>query len=182
MIIVPTMPLSKPVIIPRMSSLHDVLNKLEARLQTLVEGPTPDTPPPAAVPSSPGDTAAIPLSTVSAENGLPVHAFLIVGGERTFPLTEAVVNLGRRGDNHLILDDLRVSRSHAQLRAVRGRYVIFDLDSTGGTFVNGQRVTQSTPLFPGDVISLAGVELIFGQDPSGPEDETSPLPSIDSFS
>jgi pSer/pThr/pTyr-binding forkhead associated (FHA) protein len=43
--------------------------------------------------------------------------------------------------------------------------VIFDLDSTGGTFVNRVQVNQST-LFPGDVISLAGVELIYGQDAS----------------
>jgi pSer/pThr/pTyr-binding forkhead associated (FHA) protein len=41
--------------------------------------------------------------------------------------------------------------------------VLFDLNSNGGTFVNGQRTNQSV-LHPGDVISLAGVSLIFGQD------------------
>ena len=46
---------------------------------------------------------------------------------------------------------------------VRDRFVLFDLNSSGGTFVNGQRTDQSI-LYPGDVISLAGVTLIFGQD------------------
>ena len=46
---------------------------------------------------------------------------------------------------------------------VRGRFVVFDLDSTGGTWVNGVRIQQAA-LTPGDVISLAGLPLIYGQD------------------
>lgn len=94
---------------------------------------------------------------------LPESAFLIIEGVKVFPLSQAVVNIGRRLDNTLVIDDPRVSRNHAQLRAIKGRYVIFDLNSTGGTFVNGQRTSQSV-LYAGDVISLAGVSLIFGQD------------------
>ncbi len=94
---------------------------------------------------------------------IPENAFLIVEGVRVFQLTDPVVNIGRRLDNTLVVDDPRVSRNHAQLRAIKGRYVLFDLNSTGGTFVNGQRANQ-TVLYPGDVISLAGVSLIFGQD------------------
>ena len=80
-----------------------------------------------------------------------------------FQLTQAVINIGRRLDNTLVVDDPRVSRNHAQIRAIKGRFVLFDLNSTGGTFVNGQRTNQ-TVLYPGDVISLAGASLIFGQD------------------
>jgi hypothetical protein len=94
---------------------------------------------------------------------IPANAFLIVHGTKVFPLNKAVVNIGRRMENELTIDDPRVSRNHAQLRAVNGRYVIFDLNSTGGTYVNSQRSHQSV-LYPGDVISLAGVPLIFGQD------------------
>ncbi len=94
---------------------------------------------------------------------IPENAFLIVEGVKVFQLTEPVVNIGRRLDNTLVVDDPRVSRNHAQLRAIKGRYVLFDLNSTGGTFINGQRANQ-TVLYPGDVISLAGVSLIFGQD------------------
>lgn len=101
---------------------------------------------------------------------LPQNAFLIIDGVKVFPLTQTVVNIGRRLDNQLSIDDPRISRNHAQLRAIKGRYVIFDLNSTGGTFVNAQRTSQSV-LYPGDVISLAGVPLIFGQDnpPSRPD-------------
>ncbi len=94
---------------------------------------------------------------------LPENAFLIVDSVKVFPLNKSVINIGRRLGNHLVINDPRVSRNHAQLRAIKGRFVLFDLDSTGGTYVNGQRVSQSV-LYPGDVISLAGVPLIFGQD------------------
>lgn len=119
-------------------------------------------------------------SQVIKENEkMPENAFLIVEGVKVFPLVLPVVNIGRRLDNQLIIDDPRVSRNHAQLRTIKGRYVVFDLNSTGGTFVNGQRTSQSV-LYPGDVISLAGVALIFGQDnpPLHPNlKDTSPLQS-----
>lgn len=100
----------------------------------------------------------------AAENdSFPKNAFLIVDGVKVFPLKQSVVNIGRRLDNQLVIDDPRISRNHAQLRAIKGRFVIFDLNSTGGTFVNGQRTSQSV-MYPGDVISLAGVPLVFGQD------------------
>lgn len=95
------------------------------------------------------------------------QAFLIVGGNRTVLLTRQGLTIGRRSDMSLVIDDPHVSRVHAQIRLVQGRYVIFDLDSRGGTFVNDQRVTQCF-LHPGDVISLAGVQLVFGQESSSP--------------
>ena len=107
----------------------------------------------------------------------PQNAFLIVDGVKVFPLIESVVNIGRRLDNQLVIDDPRISRNHAQLRSIKGRYVIFDLNSTGGTFVNGQRTSQSV-MYPGDVISLAGVPLVFGQDNPPPRPDladTDPL-------
>lgn len=110
-------------------------------------------------------------------SGIPENAFLIIEGVKVHPLNESVVNIGRRLENQLVIDDPRVSRNHAQLRAIKGRFVLFDLNSTGGTFVNGQRTSQ-TVLYPGDVISLAGVALIFGQDNPPPRPDlanTSPL-------
>ncbi|MCC7118955.1 MAG: DUF3662 domain-containing protein [Anaerolineales bacterium] len=117
------------------------------------------------------------LETTDDNGKIPANAFLIVEGVKVFPLVVAVVNIGRRLDNQLIIDDPRVSRAHAQLRSIKGRYVVFDLNSTGGTFVNGQRTSQSV-LYPGDVVSLAGVSLIFGQDNPPPRPdlkETAPL-------
>lgn len=110
--------------------------------------------------------------------GIPENAFLIVEGVKVHPLNESVVNIGRRLENQLVIDDPRVSRNHAQLRAIKGRFVLFDLNSTGGTFVNGQRTSQ-TVLYPGDVISLAGVALIFGQDAPPPRPDTAMTSPLD---
>jgi hypothetical protein len=112
-----------------------------------------------------GPTNAVLQNTPSQtdDNIIPENAFLIIDGRKVFPLNGLVVNIGRRLENQLAIDDPRISRTHAQLRAIKGRYVIFDLNSTGGTFVNGQRTSQII-LYPGDVISLAGVSLVFGQD------------------
>ncbi len=112
------------------------------------------------------NTAALNADSVINEDSgeaIPPNAFLIVNGVDIFPLRQAVVNIGRRLDNHLVISDPRVSRTHVQLRVIHGRYTLFDLNSTGGTYVNSQRVTRCS-LNPGDVISLAGVPLIFGQD------------------
>jgi hypothetical protein len=127
------------------------------------------------------DTNATPLDAENPEEtgSMPENAFLIVEGVKVYPLAVPVINIGRRLDNQLIIDDPRVSRNHAQLRAIKGRFVVFDLNSTGGTFVNGQRASQSV-LYPGDVISLAGVTLIFGQDNPPPRPDlkdTAPLQS-----
>jgi hypothetical protein len=116
------------------------------------------------------ETSAMLAPSVEALAENPENAFLIVDGTRLFPISQAVINIGRRSDNQLVLDDERISRIHAQLRLVKGNFVIFDLDSLGGTWVNGERVQQRI-LQPGDVISLAGLPLVFGFDQGG-RDET----------
>lgn len=128
-----------------------------------------------------GDTQGIQTALgkeeVEEADNIPENAFLIVEGVKVHALNESVVNIGRRLENQLVIDDPRVSRNHAQLRAIKGRFVLFDLNSTGGTYVNGQRTSQ-TVLYPGDVISLAGVSLIFGQDNPPPRPDlasTAPL-------
>jgi hypothetical protein len=103
----------------------------------------------------------------------PPGAFLIVDGRKHFPLVTAVVTIGRNQDNDLLLASPHVSRKHAQLRIKDGRYVITDLDSTAGTMVNGSPVREAR-LEPGDVISIANVEMIYGEDPSGPPGVTPP--------
>jgi hypothetical protein len=93
--------------------------------------------------------------------------YLIVDGGRHFPLTKTLYTLGRRLDSDVVLADPRVSRRHAQLRWRSGRYVLFDLGSTGGTTVNGYSVREAV-LEPGDVFSLGGVDIIFGvETPDG---------------
>lgn len=108
-------------------------------------------------------TTDMVVETLPAGYSAPSNAYLVVDGTQIFPITQSVINIGRREDNHLVIPDGRVSRVHAQIRAIKGRYVIFDLDSRGGTYVNDQRIHECI-LYPGDVISLAGVPLVFGQD------------------
>jgi hypothetical protein len=107
----------------------------------------------------------------SGKPALPDGAFLIVNGRGHFPLERPVINIGRRLDNQIILDNPHVSRTHAQLRVRQGRYVLFDLGSTAGTRVNGRRVKEHT-LREGDVITIADIRLVYGEDPGGPPDST----------
>ncbi len=116
-------------------------------------------------------TEAFQADAANAPAELPPKAFLVVGGSKVFPLQKPVLNIGRRLDNQLVIDDPRVSRVHAQLRAIGEHFVVFDLGSTGGTYVNGVRVSQSV-LYPGDVISLAGFTIVYGQDAPRSLDES----------
>lgn len=111
---------------------------------------------------------AVPLD--AQVNIPPTSAYLIINGTQVFSLEQPLVHIGRRPDNDLVLDDPRISRLHAQLRANRGRFMLFDLNSTGGTVVNGKRIT-ATILYPGDVITLAGTTLVYGQRATRPLQE-----------
>lgn len=94
---------------------------------------------------------------------LPENALLIIDGKTNFPLEKAVINIGRHSENDLVLDDLHVSRHHAQLRAINYHYVIFDAGSTGGIFLNDRQISQAT-LQTGDVIRVGLINLIYVQD------------------
>jgi len=111
--------------------------------------------------------------TAESANEQTARAFLIVNGVDIFPLpgryASGVINIGRISGNQLVLEDGRVSRTHAQLRIMQGRYMLFDLASTQGTYVNGVRINQQE-LKAGDVISFGGVPVVFGieDQPSNP--------------
>jgi hypothetical protein len=109
-------------------------------------------------------------------------AVLVLNGGHEVPLTRPILNLGRQRDNHIILDDSRISRHHAQMRLRFGRYVIFDLNSSGGTTVNGLGIKEAM-LKSGDVIGLAGFTLIYVEhaapaDRPDPTSGTQPYPTV----
>jgi hypothetical protein len=91
-----------------------------------------------------------------------LDAFLIVSGKRHVSLDKPLLRIGRRAANDIVIDMPTVSREHAQIRWRFGRFIIYDLGSRGGTFVNDQRVDECV-LQPGDVISLSDVALIYGE-------------------
>ncbi|NEC25222.1 FHA domain-containing protein [Streptomyces sp. SID8111] len=70
------------------------------------------------------------------------------------PLPARTIRIGRSADNDLVLDDLVVSRRHAELRALPdGGYEIADLGSHNGTYLNGAPVTRA-PVGPGDIVGI----------------------------
>jgi len=70
------------------------------------------------------------------------------------PLPARTVRIGRGDENDLVIDELVVSRRHAELRAhPDGTYEIVDLGSHNGTFLNGQPVTQAL-VTPGDIVGI----------------------------
>ena len=102
-------------------------------------------------------------SEKDAPSGKKIKGYLITHQETIFPLKKKVTNIGRDEDNDLVVDNLRVSRVHAQIREINGVHILFDLDSTVGTKVNKRRLSQHT-LATGDVIEIADIALIYGTD------------------
>ncbi len=85
-------------------------------------------------------------------------------GEATHDLSEPVVTLGRLDENTLLIDDPSVSSRHALLTVqASGNYLLRDLNSTNGTRVNGERVTEVT-LRPGDHVRFGKVETVYESD------------------
>jgi hypothetical protein len=108
-----------------------------------------------------GETAATPAMAAQ----LPRRPFLIIDGKRQVALTTRVVRVGRAHDNDVIVDDRRASRRHIELRwqDALERFLAVDLDSSGGTLLNGYPIKQCT-LEAGDVLSLGGFEVIYGEE------------------
>lgn len=68
------------------------------------------------------------------------------------------LEIGRGSGNALLLDDLHIALRHAVIEYVDGRYVIKDLDSRGGTYVN-HRAVRMQPLANGDVVHIGNYNL-----------------------
>jgi pSer/pThr/pTyr-binding forkhead associated (FHA) protein len=85
------------------------------------------------------------------------------GGQ--FLLADAVVAAGRHPDSAVFLDDVTVSRHHAEIRWLDDEYWIIDAGSLNGTYVNGTPV-QSLPLTNGDEIQIGKFRLAFTCRPS----------------
>ena len=77
------------------------------------------------------------------------------GTGHTFTLGTDPVIIGREAPSaKFVIADPAVSRRHAQISRQDDGYVIEDLNSTNGTFINAQRVVGAVPLAPGDLIEL----------------------------
>ena len=71
-----------------------------------------------------------------------------------FELTQEVIMVGRDVTNEIVIGDAEMSRQHARLTRTPGGYVIEDLGSTNGTFINGERLMAPRVLNPGDLVGM----------------------------
>jgi pSer/pThr/pTyr-binding forkhead associated (FHA) protein len=95
-------------------------------------------------------------SPAASQNGTPC---LVDWRGRRFPINaSSVIKLGRALDNDVIVEHQSVSRHHAELSAAGGKFHLRDLNSQNGTFVRGDRITQ-TDIADGESLRLGDAEL-----------------------
>jgi hypothetical protein len=111
-----------------------------------------------------GDTISLSIEEAMVnKNNSKCIANLILWDEEYFTINKNITNIGRHEQNDLVLDNLRVSRNHAQIRQIGQDFYIIDTNSTSGTKVNGHLI-EKHQLSNGDVIEIADVPIIFSRD------------------
>jgi hypothetical protein len=124
-------------------------------IQETVSAPQPQTPPPPPVLSR-TELVAPPVPAVA---WLVPRAPGRIG--RQFPLQAGRNTIGRDGSRcEVTLDDSTVSSEHAAVVFEHGRFVLYDLASTNGTYLNGQRI-QRQMLYDNDEVRLGNSVLVF---------------------
>jgi hypothetical protein len=93
----------------------------------------------------------------------PKHLAMLVDKsrpDRKYDL-KGTTNVGRSQDNQIILDDPTVSRQHAWVKVEGEDFLVFDIGSANGTFVNDQPVEAPRRLENGDVVRFGEVAFVF---------------------
>lgn len=85
------------------------------------------------------------------------------GQSREVPLTKDTISIGRTPENDIELKDSLISRKHTSIVKKGDKYVVYDLGSSNGTFVNRERI-EMKPLDPGDVIRVGDSEIHYVED------------------
>jgi hypothetical protein len=106
-------------------------------------------------------TQLIPLEEIEALAAAPPGAYLENRETReTYPLGPQPMTVGRKADNHVVLNDQSVSRHHARLHFDGSDFRLADLSSTNGTFVNSTPITEAI-LEDHDRLTFGSVDLTF---------------------
>ncbi|MFF2372045.1 FHA domain-containing protein [Agromyces sp. NPDC058110] len=109
----------------------------------------------AAAPTSPVSRPAAPAATPSSGDG-PMK-LVITSGQKAgteFPLGRDEITIGRSSDSAIIIRDDYTSTHHARMMLWNGQWMLQDLDSTNGTFLNGARVTVPVQIPLGATIKV----------------------------
>jgi len=77
-----------------------------------------------------------------------------------FALDSDIVRAGRHPESDIFLDDITVSRRHAEIVREGGRYIVRDVGSLNGTYLNRERV-EAAPLADGDELQIGTFKLVF---------------------
>jgi pSer/pThr/pTyr-binding forkhead associated (FHA) protein len=112
-----------------------------------------------------GSALAGAKDTVSGLERVPTgSAALIVrcgpNAGSQFRLDHPVTSAGRNPDSNIVVDDITVSRRHAEYRCERGEFRVVDVGSLNGTYVNGEPI-HSAVLTNGDEIRMGKFRLVF---------------------
>jgi pSer/pThr/pTyr-binding forkhead associated (FHA) protein len=116
--------------------------------------PPPPPPPPPIPPPPPG----------SRSSGGALASFLVRTGSlkgQRLTVRTPVVNIGRADYNDFVITDESISTAHAKLQRREGVWILVDLESTNGSFIDGERVAGEAPLSPGSTVRLGEVSLVF---------------------
>jgi len=89
------------------------------------------------------------------------------GARKEIPVMGRILSIGRDPSNDLVLSDSMVSRRHAILEQRGDVFVLRDNNSSNGTLVNGDRVSDEHPVRDGDLIAIGACRLLFQADSSG---------------
>ena len=127
------------------------------------DGPVDET---SHIPITDADTEEMSVDDVTAVENLPQgSAMLLVqrgpdAGAR-FLLDTDIVTVGRHPESDIFLDDISVSRRHATFTRTANGYVISDLGSLNGSYINRDRIDTDVILSGGDEVQIGKYRLIF---------------------
>ena len=106
-----------------------------------------------------GEEVYVPLDELTEGQALLVVKRGPNAGSKLL-IDKDVTAAGRHPESDIFLDDVTVSRRHAEVRRKDGRFEIHDMGSLNGTYVNRDRV-ESTQLANGDEIQIGKFKLVF---------------------
>jgi hypothetical protein len=82
------------------------------------------------------------------------------GVGKSFPITDSSLKIGKATDNDVVIDSPTVSRNHIVIQRQGDRFLVQDLQSTNGTFIDGAQIREAY-LKPGQLLELGDVQLRF---------------------